>query len=275
MGVKIYSVLLAVCLVITAGIAQAGAEVQWFGHAATRIKSVDGKIIVIDPFVTTNPTTPEEHKSLDAFGKVDLILITHGHMDHVGDLPELARRTGAKVVANYEYAVQLGALGIVDPKQVIFMNKGGFVSPLGPNIKIHMVPAEHSSSIDLKGFGMWDENSKTARFLYGGMPVGYVVELEDGFKIYHSGDTHVFGDMRIIHEMHKPDLALVCIGGHFTMDPLGAAHAVREMLKPKIAVPIHYNTYGWIEQNPEEFKRALTGSPVDVQIWKPGTAKTF
>ena len=153
------------------------------------------------------------------------------------------------------------------------MNKGGTVSPLGPAIKIHMVPAQHSSGTDLN-FSRPDF-IKGIRFLDGGNAVGYVIELENGFKIYHSGDTDVFGDMALIQRFHKPDLALVCIGGHFTMDPVGAAYAVRELIKPKQVIPMHYGTYPLINRTPAEFKTALGNAPVKVLDMKPGDTLRF
>ena len=124
-------------------------EVLWLGHATFRITSTTGKVIVIDPFLKKNPRTPAKYKDLAALGKVDLILVTHGHPDHVSDLPELASLTGAVVVANYELGNNLVALGLVDAPKVVALNKGGTVTPIGPAIKVHMVPAEHSSSVDL------------------------------------------------------------------------------------------------------------------------------
>ena len=119
-------------------------EVLWLGHATTRITSVEGKVIVIDPFLKKNPKTPVKYKDLTALGKVDLILVTHGHNDHTRDLAELAQITGATVVANFEYALQLVRLGVLAADKAVAMNKGGMVAPLGRGIKVHMVPAEHS-----------------------------------------------------------------------------------------------------------------------------------
>ena len=263
-------------LLLFSGAALAGqVEVQWLGHATTRITTIGGKTIVIDPFVTGNPTTPAEFKDLSAFGSVDLILITHGHSDHVADLGELARISGAKVVANYELALQLAALGVIEADNAIGMNKSGTVTPLGADIKIHMVPAEHSSSVDLPGLGLPLVQENGQRFLDAGAPVGYVVELENGFKIYHSGDTGVFGDMALIHDLYAPDLALVCIGGHFTMDPEGAAYAMREFVKPKQVIPIHYGTYPIIDRTPAEFKAALGDTSIQVLDVTPGQAVKF
>jgi L-ascorbate metabolism protein UlaG (beta-lactamase superfamily) len=254
--------------------AAAEVEVLWLGHATTRITSVNGKVIVIDPFLKKNPKTPAQYRDLNALGKVDLILVTHGHGDHVGDLQELARLSGATVVANWEFANNMVALGILDADKVIAMNKGGTVAPIGRGIKIHMVPAEHSSGIDLQGMGLeWEPGSPSQVFT--GAAVGYVVELENGFKVYHTGDTGVFGDMALINKFYAPDLALVCIGGHFTMDPEGAAYAVRELIKPKQVIPIHYGTFPVINRTPAEFKKALGDSPIEVLDVNPGQVLKF
>ena len=250
-------------------------ELLWLGHSTTRITSTTGKVIVIDPFLTTNPKTPQKYKDLEAIGKVDLILVTHGHSDHTRDLRELARLTGATVVAGFEYVNQLRKLGMIDIDRSIPMNKGGTVTPLGRDIKIHMVPAEHSSSVDLLNFGRQDLGSGSPRFFDGGAAVGFVIELENGLKIYHSGDTDVFGDMALINKFYQPDVALVCIGGHFTMGPKRAAYALRELIKPKQVIPIHYGTYPVINRSPEELKAALGDSPIKVLDVKPGQTVKF
>lgn len=250
-------------------------EILWLGHATTRITSIAGKVIVIDPFLKKNPTTPQKFRDLKALGKVDLILVTHGHADHIRDLVELARLTGALVVANYEYANQLIQLGVIDADKAIPMNIGGTVAPIGQGIKVHMVPAMHSSSVDLVTFGLISVESHAPKYIAGGVPVGYVVKLEDGFKIYHSGDTDVFGDMALINTFHRPDLALVCIGGHFSMDPEGAAYAVRKLIRPKQVIPTHFGTYPMINRTPAEFKAALGDTPIEVLDVKPGQTVKF
>jgi L-ascorbate metabolism protein UlaG (beta-lactamase superfamily) len=255
-------------------VSAAEVEVLWLGHATTRITSTTGKVIIIDPFLTKNPKAPAEYRNLNALGKVDLILVTHGHGDHVGDLQELARLSGAIVVTNWELGLNMISLGMLDSDKVITMNKGGTVTPIGRGIKIHMVPAEHSSAINLKAMGVVREPGSPSQ-LFTGAAVGYVVELENGFTIYQSGDTGVFGDMALINRFYAPDLALVPIGGYFTMDPEGAAYAVRELIKPMQVIPIHYGTFPVINRTPAEFKKALGDSPIEVLDVAPGQALKF
>jgi L-ascorbate metabolism protein UlaG (beta-lactamase superfamily) len=256
-----------------AGLASAQqVEVLWLGHSAFRITSTTGKVIVIDPFLKKNPRTPAKYKDLAALGKVDLILVTHGHPDHVSDLPELASLTGAIVVTPYELGNNLVALGLVQAPKLVAMNKGGTATPIGPAIKVHMVPAEHSSSVDV---AVMKPESTGIKYVEGGVAVGYVIEFENGFRIYHSGDTDVFGDMALISRFLKPDLALVCIGGYFTMDPERAAFALREYLRPKQVIPMHFGTFPAINRTPAELKAALGDAPIKVLDVKPGDALKF
>jgi L-ascorbate metabolism protein UlaG (beta-lactamase superfamily) len=247
-------------------------EVLWLAHSTFRITSPTGKVIVIDPFLKRNARTPPQYKDLAALGKVDLILVTHGHPDHISDLPELAKLTGAPVVANYELANNLVSLGVLDAGKAIPLNKGGTYVPFGTALKIHMVPAEHSSSLDVTVF---KPDPLGLRFYEAGVAIGYVIEFENGFKLYHTGDTDVFGDMALIGKLHKPDLALVCIGGHFTMGPDRAAYALREFIKPKIVIPMHYGSYPVTNRTPAELKAALGNAPIRMIEAKPGEPLRF
>lgn len=215
-----------------------GVEVTWLGHAAFLLKSPNGKIVLIDPWLE-NPKAPESAKKID---KVDLILLTHGHFDHVGQAPDIAKRTGAKVVGIFEVSRYLAKQGIAE-EQLIGMNYSGTVEVDG--IKITMVPAVHSSGIS-------DGNN----IIEGGNPAGYVIEFENGFKVYHTGDTGLFGDMELIKKLYSPDLMLVCIGGHFTMGPREAAEAIK-LVEPKYVIPMHYGTFPILKGSPSELVNYL------------------
>jgi L-ascorbate metabolism protein UlaG (beta-lactamase superfamily) len=246
-------------------------EVHWLGQAATKLTSPSGKIIVIDPFITKNPKTPDRWKNLDTLGKVDVILITHGHGDHTGDVADLAKRTNAKVMGPAGLMATIADLGWVPPEQVIRFGKGGRVNPLGPQITITQVRAEHSSEVTVV-----DPATKKSTTYPGGEPCGFVIEFENGFKLYHMGDTGLFGDMKFIGEYYKPDLVMVPIGGHFVMDPRDAAYATTQMIKPKYAIPFHYGTFPVLKGTPQEYQAAI-GSGASVQVFplSPGDSQKF
>lgn len=245
-------------------------EVQWLGQATIKITSPGGKVIVIDPWVTTNPKTPMANKDLDALGKVDAILVTHAHFDHWADAPALAAKTGAKIYGPAGLGRSATILGIVPADTMPGFNKSGTLTPAGPGIKVTAVRAEHSSELSWK-------NPATGKdeLHVGGEPLGFVVELENGFKIYHMGDTGLFGDMKLIGEYYRPDLILIPIGGNFTMDPKDAAYATREWLKPKFAVPIHYGTFPVLKGTPAEYIDALGKTSTKVFPINPGDKLEF
>ncbi len=246
-------------------------QVLWLGQAAVRITSTTGKVIVIDPFLTANPKTPEGFKQLGALGKVDLILVTHGHADHMLDVPALAALTKAPVWGPAGLSQSMATLGLVPPAQANRMNKGGVITPLGPNIKITMTRAEHSSELVWKNPATGKDETHV-----GGEPAGFIVELENGFKIWHMGDTGLFGDMTMISQYYKPDLILIPIGGGpFVMNPADAAVATRDLIKPKFALPFHYGTFPPLKGTPEEYVQALGKTPTTVISIKPGEAVEF
>ena len=259
------------CLSGLAAAAEAGkTEVQWLGQATTRITTPGGKVIVIDPWLTTNPKTPEAYKKLDALGKVDLILVTHGHGDHFGDAGALAKLTGAPVYGPAGLIQSAVTLGILPTEQAVRFGKSGTVTPLGASIRITATHAEHSSEI------LW-RNPATGKdeTHVGGEPQGYIIELENGFRIFHMGDTGLFGDMKLIGEYYHPDLIMIPIGGHFVMDPKDAAFATRNFLKPKFAIPIHYGTTAQLKGTPEEYIKALGDAPTRVLTMQPGDKLAF
>lgn len=245
------------------------AELQWFGQAAFKVTTESGKVILIDPFISKNPKTPEELKDLAKLGSIDLILVTHAHGDHFGDTAKLAEMTGAKVAVNADFGHTLGTLGVVPYEQLIRFNKSGPIQPIGDGITITMVHAEHSS-----GFLFTNDAGKKNQYP-GGEPAGYIIELEDGFKIYHAGDTGIFSDMKLIGSFYNPDIALLPIGGWFTMGPVHAAYAVRELLKVGRVMPMHYGTFKPLKGTPEQFIQALGDYPVEVIVLAPGQSQTF
>lgn len=246
-------------------------EVLWLGQATTRITTPGGKVIVIDPWLTTNPKSPANFKALEALGKVDLILVTHAHFDHFADAPALAKMHNVPVYNGGGMGQLMVSLGILPANLAQRFGKGGTVAPFGPTgPKITAVHAEHSSEY------VWKNPATTKdETHFGGEPVGYIVEMENGFKLYHMGDTGLFGDMRLIGDVHRPDLVIIPIGGHFTMGPGDAALAAREMIRPRYALPIHYGTFPALAGTPAQFKAALGNSPVQMLVIDPGQKVEF
>lgn len=226
--------------------------VTWLGHASFRIDTPGGKRIYVDPWLG-NPKCPEGEREPE---RIDLIALTHGHDDHVGETVELAKKFSARVIAMIELRGWLAGQGLDDDMSSAF-NKGGTVDVDGT--RFTMTDAKHSSS------------SQDGAYL--GEAAGYVVAFENGTTIYIAGDTCVFGDMQLIARIYRPDVAILPIGGHFTMDPREAAVAL-ELLGVKKCIPSHYGTFGLLTGTPDELRENLSEAGVDTEVLSPEPGET-
>jgi L-ascorbate metabolism protein UlaG (beta-lactamase superfamily) len=250
--------------------AQPVTEVLWLGQAGFRIKSPGGKTILIDPWITGGPKTPAIYKNdLNAIGPIDLLLVTHAHVDHIGDAPALAKMNNTKLYGPADMVTPLITLGVLPADLGYRFNKTGRVTPL-PGIKVTAVKAEHSSLLVWKNPATEKMESHAA-----GEAMGYIIELENGFKIWHMGDTGLFGDMKFIGEHYKPDLVMIPIGGNFTMAPDDAAYALRTWVKPKMVIPMHYNSNPLTKGTLAEFQEAMKGSAIKIIPMTEGQTVQF
>jgi L-ascorbate metabolism protein UlaG (beta-lactamase superfamily) len=224
----------------------------WVGHGTWKARSAKGKEILIDPWVMNNPIAPETLKTVD---KCDLMLITHGHFDHIHDAVEIARRTKPTIVCNFEISAWLGSKGL-EADKIVGANQGGTVDVDG--IKVTLVHAEHTCGITEDG----------GHIVYGGDACGLVLEFENGFQVYFAGDTDVFGDMALIAELAQFDVAFLPIGGFYTMGPERAAKAAK-LLGVKTVVPMHFGTFPILSGRPDQLQE-LVGNSVRVLDIKPG-----
>jgi L-ascorbate metabolism protein UlaG (beta-lactamase superfamily) len=226
----------------------ASLAITWLGHSSFSLKTPGGKTVLLDPWYTGNPSFPEQAKPEQA----DVILVSHGHSDHITDAAAMAKATNATVVGIWEVTSWLGAKGV---KNLEPMNKGGSIEVKG--LRVTMTEALHSSSFDDNGI------------VYLGEPAGFVVRLENGQSFYFAGDTALFSDMKLIGELYKPDIAFLPIGDRFTMGPDTAALAAK-WLGVKQVVPMHYGTFPLLTGTPEKLKEHLAGTSIQVLELKPG-----
>jgi L-ascorbate metabolism protein UlaG (beta-lactamase superfamily) len=226
----------------------ASLAITWLGHSSFSVRTPGGKTILFDPWYTGNPSFPEGAKPTNA----DVILVSHGHSDHITDAAAMAKQTGATVVGIWEVAQWLGSKGVQNLEP---MNKGGTISVKG--LRVTMTEALHSSS--------FDENGN----VYLGEPAGFVVKLENEQTLYFAGDTALFSDMKLIGELYKPDIAFLPIGDRFTMGPDTAAMAAK-WLGVKQVVPMHWGTFPLLTGTPDQLKQHLEGSNIQVLELTPG-----
>lgn len=275
---KLTATVAVVLLVLLLGIcSQATAQetkLKWFGHAAFSITTPNGRVLLIDPWLN-NPSNPEAKDGKDplvAVSRVDFILLTHGHRDHVGDAVEIARKTGAALVTNPELAANLVKLAGFPNKQAetdAIMGIGGEIQIADGEVTIAMTPAVHSSSVFNPKAGP-NEPERA----YGGNPAGFIIAIKNGPTIYHSGDTAYFKDMETIGENYSIDVALLNIGGHFGMELKMAAKAAQSV-RAKIAIPQHFGTFPGIVQTAEGFAAELKKLKIDFYEMKPGATISF
>jgi L-ascorbate metabolism protein UlaG (beta-lactamase superfamily) len=226
-----------------------GTRITWLGHATVLVRSAKGTNILIDPFIEQNPKYPKDFVLPE---KIPFILLTHGHGDHISDVVPVAKKYGSTVVAIYELADYVKGTGV---EKTIGMNLGGTVQL--EDVAATMVEARHSS-------GAQDENGTH----YVGVAAGFVLNVAGGPVLYHAGDTSVFSDMQLIRELYHPEVAMLPIGGHFTMGPKEAALAVH-YLAPKTVLPLHFGTFPPLTGTPAELA-ALVDAGVEVVQWSPG-----
>jgi L-ascorbate metabolism protein UlaG (beta-lactamase superfamily) len=241
--------------------AAGGSTLTWYGHAAFKLTTPSGKVILFDPWIS-NPSNKDGAKDVAALDKVDLILISHGHFDHVGDAVAIAKKTGAKLVATFDLGNMLVRWGGYPAAQFGMDtggNFGGDLSLFDGEVTISFVPAMHSSSVTS------DVGTPKEEAHYGGAPGGFVVAVKGGPTLYHTGDTDVFDDMALIGKMHKISFMLACIGGHFTMGPERAAEAAR-LVNPGAIVPMHYGTFPALAGTPEALGKALKAAHVKAPV---------
>ena len=229
-----------------------GSTITWLGHATVLIKTVAGTTILIDPFLEHNPKFP---KGFVLPEKLDLILATHGHMDHIADLVPVALRSGGQVVGMPELTGWAESKGV---QKTVGMNLGG--SYTHADVTVSMVEAKHSSSIQ-----------DGQNIIYAGDPAGFVISVAGGPVLYHAGDTSVFSDMSLIRDLYQPTFGMLPMGGHYTMDPRGAAMAAR-LLGLKTVLPLHWGTFPVLTGTPAQLKQHLSGTQVEVLEVKPGEA---
>ena len=257
LGVLILAIVMIGLNVVSSNAQPAGkTQLQWYGQSAFKLTTPSGKVLLIDPWIE-NPLNPNAKADLAALNEVDLILVTHGHFDHAGNAVEIAKKTKAKLVSTYDLGIAMVQHSGYPKDLVGFETQGNFggeVTLLNGEVKVAYIPAVHSSSVASDG----------SPASYAGNPGGFLISVENGPVIYHTGDTDLFSDMKLIPQFGKVTLMLTCIGGQFTMGPLRAAEAVK-LVNPSRVVPMHYGVFN-LTGTPEAFSLALQQQGVKSQL---------
>ncbi len=255
---------------ITATTAAAQTQLTWYGHAAFKITTPGGKVILIDPWIK-NPSNKNADADLAALTKADLVLITHGHGDHIGNAVDIGNKTGANLVATFDLGKSVVQyLGYPEKQfdRAFTGNFGGELTLLDGEVRIAFIPAVHSSGVTLP-------NGKDVA--EGGNPGGFLVSVKNGPSIYHTGDTDLFSDMSLISKFRPVDVMLAAIGDKFTMGPYRAAIAV-DMVRPqKAVIPMHFGTFPFLIGKPADFEAAMQklGIKTPVRAMQVGETLTF
>lgn len=271
---KLNLVLITLAMLVLAPLTALSAgstDITWYGHSAFKITTPGGKVLLIDPWLA-NPANPKGKELLAGLDKADQILLTHAHGDHIGNTVEIAKKTGAKLVASNDLMKAMVKYADFPAKQADQTgagNVGGTVVLLGGEIKITFVHALHSSSLEYE-----DKGGLPKSIAYAGNPGGFVIAVSGGPTIYHTGDTDLFSDMRLIGNISNVDVMLACIGDKMTMGPESAAAAV-ELVNPKMVIPMHFGTIASLSGTPEAFEQALKKRSIKTAFKRMQVNETF
>lgn len=270
---KIYFILVLTVFTLSSltVFAAGSTDITWYGHSAFKLTTPSGKVLLIDPWLA-NPANPKGKEILANLDKADQILLTHAHGDHIGNTVEIAKKTGAKLVASNDLMKAMVKYADFPAKQAEFAgtgNFGGTITLLGGEVKITFTHALHSSALEYD-----DKMGLPKSLAYAGNPGGFIIAITGGPTIYHTGDTDLFGEMKFIGDLTPVDVMMACIGDKFTMGPDRAAAAV-ELVKPGMVIPMHFGTFAALTGTPEAFEQALKKRGVKTVYRRMQVNETF